>query len=269
MKDKVVIITGASSGIGKALAYEFSMHGSKVVLGARNDNKLAEIANDITQKGGEVIFVKTDVSLETDCKKLIDAAITGFGKIDILINNAGISMRALFEDADLSVIKKLMDVNFWGTVFCTKFALPQILKNKGSIVGVSSIAGIKALPARTGYSASKYAIRGFLEALRIENLKKGIHILIAYPGFTATNIRNTSLSADGTPQGESPRNEDDMMSSEEVAKYIYSAVLKRKNKIVLTKEGKMLRVINKFFPTELLDKIIYKDMSKELNSPLD
>ncbi len=269
MKDKVVIITGASSGIGRALAYEFSLNGSKVVMGARNDSKLAEIVDDITQKGGEIVFIKTDVSLEADCKKLIDKAISTFGKIDILINNAGISMRALFEDADLSVIKKLMDVNFWGTVYCTKFALPQILKHKGSIVGVSSIAGIKALPARTGYSASKYAMCGFLEALRIENLKKGIHILIAYPGFTATNIRNTSLSADGTPQGESPRNEDAMMTAAEVAKHIYGAIVKRKNKIVLTKEGKMLRVINKFFPAELLDKIIYKDMSKEINSPLN
>ncbi len=266
MRNKVVIITGASSGIGKALAYEFSSHGSKVVMGARNGESLYEIAEDIKQKGGEAIFVKTDVSVEADCENLINEAINKFGDIDILINNAGISMRALFKDTELSVIKKLMDVNFWGAVFCTKYALPHILANKGSVVGVSSIAGIKALPARTGYSASKYALDGFLEALRVENLKKGIHVLIAYPGFTASNIRNTSLGADGSAQGESPRNEDKMMTSEEVAKHIYNAVLKRKKKIILTSQGKLIFQINKFVPS-MLDNMIYKGLAKEPDSP--
>ena len=207
-----------------------------------------------------------DVSDEADCENLINEAISNYGKIDILINNAGISMRALFEDTDLSVIKKLMDVNFWGTVFCTKYALPHIISQKGSIVGVSSIAGIKALPARTGYSASKYAMDGFLEALRVENLRKGIHVLIAYPGFTASNIRNTSLGADGSAQGESPRNEDKMMTPEAVAKHIYTAVLKRKNKIILTTQGKLIFQINKFVPN-MLDNMIYKGLAKEPDSP--
>ncbi len=266
MRNKVVIITGASSGIGKALAYEFSSHGSKVVMGARNGESLYEIAEDIKQKGGEAIFVKTDVSVEAECENLINEAINKFGDIDILINNAGISMRALFQDTELSVIKKLMDVNFWGAVFCTKYALPHILANKGSVVGVSSIAGIKALPARTGYSASKYALDGFLEALRVENLKKGIHVLIAYPGFTASNIRNTSLGADGSAQGESPRNEDKMMTSAAVAKHIYNAVVKRKKKIILTGQGKLIFQINKFVPS-MLDKMIYKGLAKEPDSP--
>ncbi len=266
MKNKVVIITGASSGIGKALAYEFSSHGSKVVLAARNNESLAKITEDINKKGGDAIHVKTDVSIENDCQNLINVAINSYGRIDILINNAGISMRALFENTDLIVIKKLMDVNFWGTVFCTKFALPHILKQKGSVVGVSSIAGIKALPARTGYSASKYAMDGFLEALRVENLKKGIHVLIAYPGFTASNIRNTSLGADGSAQGESPRNEDKMMTPEVVAKHIYNAIVKRKKKIILTSQGKLIFQINKFIPS-MLDKMIYKGLSKEPGSP--
>ena len=266
MKNKVVIITGASSGIGKALAYEFSYHGSKVVMGARNENALSVIVKDIQQKGGEAISVKTDVSVETDCENLINEAINKFGKIDILINNAGISMRALFEDTELSVIKKLMGVNFWGAVFCTKYALPHILAHKGSVVGVSSIAGIKALPARTGYSASKYALDGFLEALRVENLKNGIHVLIAYPGFTASNIRNTSLSSDGSPQGESPRKEDKMMTPEAVAKHIYNAVVKKKRRIILTTQGKLIFQINKFIPS-MLDNMIYKGLAKEPNSP--
>jgi short-subunit dehydrogenase len=266
VKNKVVIITGASSGIGKALAYELSSFGSKVVLGARNIESLAKIANDIKQKGGDAIFVETDVSIEADCKNLIDEAINKYGGVDVLINNAGISMRALFENTDLSVIKKLMDVNFWGTVYCTKYALPHVLKQKGSIVGVSSIAGIKALPARTGYSASKYAMVGFLEALRVENSHNEIHILIAYPGFTASNIRNTSLGADGSPQGESPRNEDQMMKAEEVARHIYYAIKKRKDKIILTGQGKLIFQINKFVPA-MLDKMIYKGLAKEPNSP--
>ena len=266
MKDKVVIITGASSGIGKALAYEFSRRGSKIVIGARNHEQLSNIAQDIKQNGGEVVFAVTDVSNEVDCKNLILTAIDHYGKIDVLINNAGISMRALFEKTDLKVIKRLMDVNFWGAVYCTKYALPHILEQKGSVVAVSSVAGIKGLPARTGYSASKFAMDGFMESLRGENLKNDLHVLIAYPGFTASNIRNTSLGGSGTQQGESPRNEDKMMSAEKVAKHIYIAVAKRKNKIILTVEGKMINTINKFFP-DLLDRLIYNGLAKEHDSP--
>ena len=147
-----------------------------------------------------------------DCQHLISETISKFKKIDVLINNAGISMRATLEDMNLSVMKKVMDINFYGTVFCTKYALPHILKSKGSVVGVSSIAGYKGLPARTAYSASKFAMQGFLESLRIENLKKGLHVLIACPGFTASNIRNTALSKDGEVQKESPRDESKMMT---------------------------------------------------------
>ena len=266
MKDKVVIITGATSGIGKALAYEFAAKGSKVVMGARRYDLLIEIAEDIKLKGGDVAYSTTDVSKEADCKNLIVTAVERFGKIDVLINNAGISMRALFDEVDLSVIRKLMDVNFWGTVYCTKYALPYLLKEKGSVVGVSSIAGIKGLPGRTGYSASKFAMKGLLECIRIENLKKGLHVLMAYPGFTSSNIRNTSLTADGSQQGESPRDEAKMMSAEEVAEHIYKAVKRRKNSLVLTTQGKLTVWVNKFFPN-WLDKMVYREMAKEPDSP--
>ncbi len=266
MLNKVVIITGASSGIGKALAYEFSLQGYKVVLGARDYSSLVKISEDIKRLGRDVVVAQTDVSNEIDCKNLIQTAIDKYGKIDVLINNAGISMRALFENTDLEVIRKLMDVNFWGAVYCTKYALPHIITQKGTVVGVSSIAGLKGLPARSGYSASKFAMNGFLESLRAENLKNGLHVLIAYPGFTTSNIRNTSLSADGTQQGESPRDEGKMMSAEDVAKHIYSAVANRKNKIILTLQGKMLALINKYFPYKL-DNMIYNDLAKEPNSP--
>ena len=265
MKNKVVIITGASSGIGKSLAVVFAKAGANVVVAARNMEKLIQLKEEL--KDFNVLPIQTDVSKEADCKRLIDETIRHYGTIDILINNAGISMRAIFEEVDLNVIRQLMDINFWGTVYCTKFAFPYILKNKGSVVGVSSIAGYKGLPARTGYSSSKFAMQGFLETLRIENLKKGLHVLIACPGFTASNIRNTALSKNGTMQGESPLNEDKLMTSEEVAEQILKAIIKRKDRIVMTTQGKLVVLLNKFFP-KLIDKMMYNHMAKEQNTPL-
>ena len=153
--------------------------------------------------------------MEEDCRNLIEHAVARFGRIDILVNNAGISMRAMFKDLDLNVIRRLMDVNFWGTVYCTKYALPHILKTEGSVVGVISIAGFKGLPARTGYSASKFAIYGFLDTLRVEHLKDNLHVMIFAPGFTASNIRESALVADGSHQGETPRDENKMMTAQE------------------------------------------------------
>jgi len=268
MENKVVVITGASSGIGKALAFEFASRGSKVVLAARNTDKLKEVENELLANGTEVLSVKTDVSIEEDCKNLIEKSVQHFGEIDVLINNAGISMRALFADLDLSVLKQLMDVNFWGTVFCTKYAMPYITRAKGSVVGVISIAGYIGLPARSGYSASKYAIRGFLDTLRVENLKTGVHVLVAAPGFTASNVRNVALTADGSSQGETPRDEDKMMSAEECARLIAKAVVKRKRELIMTfVEGKVTVWLKKWFPS-LLEKLTYNHMAKEPNSPL-
>lgn len=267
MKDKIVIVTGASSGIGKALAFEFASRGAKLVLAARSLNKLQEVEQKLNTMGVESFCVKTDVSVEQDCKNLMDQAMERFGRIDVLINNAGISMRALFSEMDLSVMKQLMDVNFWGTVYCTKYALPHILETKGSVVGVISIAGYIGLPARTGYSASKYAIRGFLDTLRVENLKKGLHVLVAAPGFTSSNIRNVALTSDGSAQGDTPRDESSMMSAEECASHIASAVKKRKRELILTfVEGKFTVWLGKWWPS-LLDKLAYNHMAKEPNSP--
>lgn len=266
MIKKVVVITGASSGIGRALTKRYAEPGTALVVGARNFEMLQELANELHGSFKDILVVKTDVSIEGDCKNLISEAVNKFGRIDVLINNAGISMRALFDELDLSVIKKLMDVNFWGTVYCSKFALPHLQATKGSLVAVSSIAGYKGLPGRTGYSSSKFAIHGFMETLRIENLKKGLHVLVACPGFTSSNIRTTALGGDGSQQGESPRDEAEMMSAEEVADRIYKAIQKRKNSLVLTSQGKMTVLLNKFFP-KMLDKMVYNHMAKEPNSP--
>src|ERR1700709_1649185 len=268
LKDKIVIITGASSGIGKSLATEFAKRGANLVLGARQYVTLCEIAQELEQQYNiKAVAVQCDVTVEDDCKHLIHQALLTFSKIDVLVNNAGISMRALFKDADLDVIKKVMDVNFWGTVYCTKYALPEILKTQGSIVGVSSIAGYKGLPGRTGYSASKFAMNGFLDALRVENLNTGVHILTACPGFTASNIRNTALAADGTQQGESTLHEEKMMTADEVAKIIADGVENRARTLTMTGQGKLTVLISKFLPG-LLDKLVFNTIAKEKNSLL-
>jgi len=264
--NKTVIITGASSGIGQACALAFARERCNLVLAARNLEKLSYTASECEKLGAGVIAIQTDVSIEEDCKNLINQTIHTFGGIDILINNAGMSMRALFKDMDLSVLKRLMDVNFWGTVYCTKYALPSLLKSKGFVVGISSIAGYKGLPGRTGYSASKFAMNGFLEVLRIENLKTGLHVLICAPGYTASNIRNTALTKDGTTQSESPLDEKKLMQPEEVAAAIVKAIKKRKNVLVLTTLGKMTVLLNKFFP-KFMDKMVYNTIAKEKDSP--
>lgn len=267
MQNKIVIVTGASSGIGRALVYGFAAQGCKIVMAARNMDKLSFIEQELRAQGIEIISVQTDVSQETDCKNLIDRAYQQFGGIDILVNNAGISMRALFEDLDLDVLRRLMDVNFWGTVYCSKYALPHLLKSRGSLVGIISIAGFIGLPGRTGYSASKFAMRGFLNTLRIENLKKGLHVLVAAPGFTATNIRTIALDAAGRQQGESPRDETSMMSAEKCASLIIKGIRKKKREIIMTfVEGKLTVFLNKWWP-RLVDKLAYTHMAKEPNSP--
>lgn len=267
MKGKVVIITGGSSGIGKACAEEFGSKGAKIVITGRNKVNLDETALRLISKGMTVLAIQSDSAKEEDNEKLVIETIKAFGRIDILINNAGISMRALFTEADLGVLKKVMDINFYGTVYATKYALPEIIKNKGSVVGVSSIAGSVGLPGRTGYSASKFAMNGFLEALRIELLNKNVHVLVACPGFTTSNIRNTSLSKDGTVIGESSMDEGKMMSAKEVAVSIYKAVEQRKRDLVLTSQGKSTILLKKFFPG-LVDRVVFNHISKEKDSPL-
>jgi short-subunit dehydrogenase len=268
LNDKVIIITGASSGIGKSLAIEFAKRGANLVLGARHFVNLCTITQQLEQQYKiKAVAVQCDVTIEADCELLIKQALVTFEKIDILVNNAGISMRALFYDADVNVLKSVMDVNFWGMVYCTKYVLPEILKTKGSIVGISSIAGYKGLPGRSGYSASKFAMNGFLDALRVENLKTGIHILTACPGFTASNIRNTALDKEGNQQRESTLNEESMMTSDEVAKIIADGVENRSRTLIMTGQGKLTVLISKFFP-KLLDKLVYNTLAKERNSLL-
>ena len=263
---KTVIVTGASSGIGEALAREFAALGANVVLGARSVQQLQLIVGEIRERGGQATYCACDVVKEEECRELIETAVKEYGGVDVLICNAGLSMRAIFDDVDLQVLHRLMDVNFWGTVNCCKYALPYLQQAKGSIVGISSVAGLHGLPGRTGYSASKYAMTGFLETLRIENLKKGLHVMVACPGFTASNVRVAALTANGSQQGETPRDESKMMTPEEVAKIVVRGIRRRKRLCLMEIEGRATHFVKKFAPA-FLDKMFYKVMAKEPNSP--
>lgn len=252
-KNKVVVITGGSDGIGKALVDALIPLGAKVATCARNQDKLYDL--QLLHSGKHLHTIVADVSSYNDCKNFIDSTIQVYGGIDILINNAGISMRALVKDLEVEVIEKVMDINFKGTLYCTKLALDSIIQRKGSIVGVSSIAGYRGLPGRSGYSASKYAVTGFLEALRTEMLDSGVNVMWVCPGFTTSNIRNAALNKKGRAQGESPMDEGRMMSSEKCAEYILVAIEKRKRTLILTSQGKQTVFMNRFFPS-LSDKLV-------------
>lgn len=265
IKDKVVAITGASSGIGKALAADALVRGAKVAVCARNLEKLQQAFEGLPKEN--ILLLAADVSKEEDCKSFVENILAKWGRVDVLINNAGITMRALFEDVNIAVIKELMDINFWGTAYCTKYALPSVLKNKGVVVGVSSIAGYRGLPGRTGYSASKFAMQGFLEALRTELLHTGVNIMWVSPGFTSSNIRNVARSASGGMQGETPLDEAKLMSSEECARIILNAVRDEKRSVVMTGQGRLTVWLNKLF-AGLADKLVYKHFLKEPDSPL-
>jgi NADP-dependent 3-hydroxy acid dehydrogenase YdfG len=265
MKGKVVIITGASSGIGEALARRFHAAGARLSLAARRIDRLLALEKELG--GPDILSVETDVSKEDDCQRLIMKTTEKYGRIDVLINNAGISMRASFENVEMDVLRKLMDVNFWGTVYGTRYAIPWLLQSKGSVVGIISIAGHVGLPGRTGYAASKFAVRGFLDTLRIEYLKKGLHVMVVAPGFTTSEIRISALNARGNQQRETPRDENKMMSAETCALLIFRALKNRKRSLVLTfREGKLSVFLGKWWPS-LLDKLSYNLMVREPDSP--
>ncbi|MBN1952360.1 MAG: SDR family oxidoreductase [Bacteroidales bacterium] len=266
MKGKVVIITGASSGIGFACAKAFARKNCTVVLAARSKEKLEEVSVEINALGGKSLVVPTDVSLEEDCRRLIDVTIDTFGRIDILVNNAGISMRAILDDVETHVLHQVMDVNFWGTVYCTKYALPFLQQSRGTIVGISSLAGFHGLPGRCAYSASKFAMHGFLESVRIENWRKKVHVLIVAASFTRSNIRKAALNAQGVAQSETPKDEERLTSPERVARNVLRSIRKRKRTRIMSLQGQLMVFFQRIIPF-LTDYAILRTFSKERNSP--
>ena len=261
-RGKTVIVTGASSGIGLAAVKAFAARGARVVMAARSWEKMQALAAEIFQNQEDVLCIKTDVSVEEDCRRMVEETLARFGRIDILVNNAGISMRATVRDVDMDVIRRLMDVNFYGTVYCTKYALPHLLSSRGQVVGVVSIAGYASLPSRSAYSASKHAVRGFLETLRIEHLKDGLNVLVFAPGYTASNVRRFALLADGSPQGDSPRDETRMMSAEQCARHLLHALERRRREVILTPLGKATVAARRLIPA-CLDRLTYRFIARE------
>ena len=252
---KNIVITGGSDGIGKELVMQFLSLGAKVATCGRNPQKLEDLQKACANE--HLMVFTADVSKKEDCEAFVKAALQKLGGIDVLINNAGISMRALVSEVKVETLQQVMDINFWGTVYTTMAALPSIKDRNGVVVGVSSIAGYRGLPGRSGYSASKYALNGWLEALKTELYGSGTHVMWVCPGFTASNIRYAALNKDGASQGETPMDEGKMMSAEECATHILSAIEKKKRTLVLTFTGKRAVFLNRFFPS-LADKLVHK-----------
>jgi len=244
--NKVVAVTGGTDGIGKALVDALLASGAKVATCGRQHDKLYDLQSEYPSY--PLHTVVADVSVENDCRHFIESTIKMFGGIDILINNAGISMRALLKDTTVDVIRKVMDINFFGAVYCTKYALDSIIARKGTIVGVSSIAGYRGLPGRSGYSASKFALQGWLESIRTELMGDDVHVMWVCPGFVTSNIRHAALNPEGKKGGDSTMEEGKLMSAEECAAHIMHAIEEKKRTLVLSFTGKRTVFLQKFFP---------------------
>jgi len=246
-KENVVVLTGASTGIGEALAHKLAEQGAWLVLAARNAQKLEAVATECRKRGGRAVVVATDVTHETECRELIERAVAEYGRIDTLINNAGLSMWMKLEDVeDLSSLEYLMRVNYFGSMYCTYYALPYLKQSKGRIVAVASVAARTGIPTRTGYAASKHAMVGFFESLRIEVEDDGISVTIAFPDFVASGMHTRSLGADGKPLGHNPLQVDKIMTSEECARRIVEGAAARKRQIVMSNRsryGQWLKLI--------------------------
>ena len=249
MKDKTIIITGASSGIGKAMAFELAAQGSNLVLASRNIRELELIHKDLKNSPGKIMVIRTDVSVDKDCKAVVDAAIDQFGRIDILVNNAGISQRSLSKDTLIDVDRQLMNVNFFGSVSMTKHALPHMIsQNNGHIVIVSSIVGKFGFPLRSGYAASKHALHGYFESLRAEVFQHNIHVTIVCPGRINTQISVNALVQDGSKYGIMDNGQAKGINAEQCAKNIIKAIRNRKKEVVFGGSEVNLVWIRRFFP---------------------
>jgi short-subunit dehydrogenase len=265
----VTIITGGSDGIGAEMARQLAVrHGRDIalVLAGRSDDKLQAVASQCRQHGAEVLAVAMDVGVEPECRALVQQAVQRFGRIDTLVNNAGMSAQALFEDVsaqDLHWYEDLMRVNLWGAVWCTHAALPHLKAARGRIVAVSSLAGLVGVPGRTAYSATKFAMGGFFEALRTELQAAGVSVTVAYPGVVTTRIRERGYGPDGRPLGMSGLKEEGAMSVEECARLILDAMQGRKRDLVMTAKGKLGRFMKLLLP-KMVDRIALAQLKEEV-----
>ena len=254
----VIIITGGSSGIGEQLAYQLADQGAWLALAARNQSRLASVAEKCQQRGARVLSIPTDITDKKQCKNLIEGTLAEYGRIDTLINNAGISMRASVEQVeDLSIFDQIMQVNYLGSVYCTYFALPYLKKNQGRIGVLGSLTSKTGVPSRSGYAASKHALEGFFDSLRIELADSGVTVTIAYPDYVATDARQRALGANGHPIGSSPVDEEKIMTAETCAGLIIKALGDRQRADNQTLRAKLIPWAKLIAPG-LMDKLAQK-----------
>lgn len=263
-RDNVVVLTGASAGIGRELARQLAGQGAHLVLAARDPAKLEETAADCRARGARALAVPTDVSDEGQCRALIERAAAEHGRIDTLVNNAGIGMWARFDEMrDLAPFERIMRVNYLGSVYPTYYALPHLKASRGRIVAVNSLTGLTGVPTRSGYAASKHAMAGFFDSIRIELEDSGVTVTQVFPGFVATEIRERAFGPDGRPLGEgnSPVREREVMSAEECARQIIAAAAKRKRDLIMTLRGKVGAKIKLVSPG-MVDRIARKAIAQ-------
>ncbi len=260
-ENKTCLITGASTGIGRELALQLAAEGARVALAARNENALEAVAAACRKAGGEALVVPTDVGEREACQKLVDRTLEAFGGLDMLVNNAGFSLVSRFEELrDLEAVDHLMRVNFLGSVYCTYFALPHLKDSRGRLVGVSSLTGKFGVPTRSVYAASKHAMAGFFDSLRIELEDSGVSVTMCYPGFVATDVRKNALGPDGKPRGVSHMDEDAMMTVEECAAHIRKAAARRRREWVMGTKARLGQWVKLIAPG-LLDQISRKSVN--------
>ncbi len=253
--EKVVIITGASSGIGRELAHQLARQGAWLTLAARNTQRLEEARAECEQRGGKAVVVPTDVSVQAQCAEMVARTMEEYGRIDALVNNAGITMWGKFEEiSDLGFLEQIMRVNYFGSMYCTHYALPHLKRSKGLIVGVSSLTGKTGVPTRSGYAASKHAMAGFFDSLRIEVAPYGVGVSMIYPGFVASEVRARALGPDGKPLMTSPVRESEVMTVETCARLIVNTMTSRRRELVMTLRGRLGQWIKLIAPG-LVDRI--------------
>lgn len=259
-RDNVVIITGASAGIGRELAVQLAAQGAHLALAARDAAKLEEVAAECRARGARAAVIPTDVADEAQCRALVERTVAEFGRVDTLVNNAGISMWARFDEiSDLGALERIMQINYMGSVYCTHYALPHLKRARGRIVGVSSLTGKTGVPTRSGYAASKHAMAGFFDSVRIELAASGVTVTMVYPGFVQTEIRERAYGPDGRPlgAGNSPVREREVMTAEECARQIVEAAAARRRELIMTTRGKIGWVLKLVAP-KLVDRIVAK-----------
>ena len=252
-----MLVTGASSGIGAELALQFAAAGARVALAARDVARLEDVATRCRVAGGEAFVVQADVSDMESCRDLVERTAAHYGAIDILVNNAGMGAGGRFDEVtDLTVFETLMRVNYLGSVWCTAYALPHLRTSRGIIVAISSLAGLTGVPGRTAYGATKHAMAGFFDSLRIELAGTGVDVTVIYPGFVFSEINRRALAPDGTPFGDRAytRRKSETMDTDECCRQILRAVARRDRDLVMTWRGKMGRFIKLLSPA-LVDRI--------------